>query len=116
MNLSRYEMETIISYNDEEKTASVYTHNRSLLRKLAAMAEERPDECKLIRTNHEELAAEYIIPKRWVKVRMTRILTDEQMQAARDRAATYGFGRKSNGNTDTEDEDDDGEEELADDE
>lgn len=106
MNLSRYEMETIISYNDEEKTASVYTHNRSLIRQLAAMAEERPDECKLLRTNHEEMAVEYIIPKRWVKVRMTRILSEEQLQAARERAATYGFGRKSDIDSEDEDESD----------
>ena len=34
MNLSLYEQETIINYNEEEATASIYTHNRALIRKL----------------------------------------------------------------------------------
>lgn len=32
MELSRYEQETIINYNEAEKTAAVYTHNKSLRR------------------------------------------------------------------------------------
>lgn len=32
------EIETIITYNDAEKTANVYTMNRTLSRKLLAMA------------------------------------------------------------------------------
>ena len=31
MNLTRYEQETIINFNEEETTASIYTHNNSLL-------------------------------------------------------------------------------------
>ena len=27
MNMARYEQETIISFNEEEKTAGIYTHN-----------------------------------------------------------------------------------------
>lgn len=34
------ERETIITYNDAEKTANVYTMNRKLSRKLLAMAQE----------------------------------------------------------------------------
>lgn len=36
------ERETIITYNDAEKTANVYTMNRKLSRKLLAMAQEYP--------------------------------------------------------------------------
>ena len=28
MNMARYEQETIISFNEEEKTAGIYTHNK----------------------------------------------------------------------------------------
>ena len=27
MNMARYEQETIINFNEEEKTAGIYTHN-----------------------------------------------------------------------------------------
>lgn len=42
MNLSLYEQETIINYNEEEATASIYTHNRALIRKLDKFAQEAP--------------------------------------------------------------------------
>ena len=32
--LSRYEQETIINYNQEEQLASCYTHDKALIRKL----------------------------------------------------------------------------------
>ena len=30
MNMARYEQETIIGFNEEEKTAGIYTHNKVL--------------------------------------------------------------------------------------
>ena len=44
MNLSLYEQETIINYNEAEKTAGVYTHNKALRRKLERLSQERPDQ------------------------------------------------------------------------
>ena len=52
MNLSLYEQETIINYNEEEATASIYTHNRALIRKLDKFAQERPQECVVARVSH----------------------------------------------------------------
>lgn len=39
LRLSRYEQETIIGYNQAEQTASVYTHDPKLLKKLARLKE-----------------------------------------------------------------------------
>ena len=36
MNMARYEQETIINFNEEEKTAGIYTHNKALRQKLAS--------------------------------------------------------------------------------
>ena len=44
MNLTRYEQETIINFNEEEKTASVYTHNGTMRRRLEQLAQERPED------------------------------------------------------------------------
>ena len=40
MNMARYEQETIISFNEEEKTAGIYTHNKVLRQKLEALARD----------------------------------------------------------------------------
>lgn len=81
MNLTRYEQETIITYNEEEKTAGVYTHNKALLRKLEQLSQARPDECKLEGITRGGQAADYIIPKSWVRITPKRLLTEaEKMQ------------------------------------
>ena len=116
MKLTRYEQETIISYNEEEKVASVYTHNVALQRRLAALAAERPDECKLIRSCQDGDAMEYEVPKRWVKIRANRILTEEQLQKARERAAAMLAGRKADEDTESEPDDIDEDDDFDDDE
>lgn len=77
MSISRLEQETIINFNESEPLATIYTHNGALKRKLAKLAEERPAEVRRSRS-FPEGAEEYTIPKRWVKVNASRILTTEQ--------------------------------------
>lgn len=90
--LSNYERETIINFNEGEDTASIYTHNRGLLRKLERLAQERPKECRLggAKFTHEGRAAEYYIPKGWIRVNPPRAaapLTEEQKQQRREQLA-----------------------------
>lgn len=89
MNLTKYEQETIINYNNEEKTASVFTYDKSLIRKLDKRLSEMPD-MKLIRRGED--FAEYSLPKKWIKVSFPRQYSDEQraemaerMKAAREK-------------------------------
>lgn len=86
---TRYEQETVINYNEEEKTASVFTYNRSLQKKLDSIAAERPDECQVNSsvTEGAQRSSSYTIPKSWVKIRPSRILTDAQKDELRERAA-----------------------------
>lgn len=81
MTISRLEQETIIGFNEAEATASVYTHNGALKRKLEKLAKERPADVQLSR-RYPEGAVEYTIPKRWVRVNATRILSEAQREAA----------------------------------
>lgn len=81
MTTSRLEQETIIGFNEAEATASVYTHNGALKRKLEKLARERPADVQLSR-RYPEGAVEYTIPKRWVRVNATRILSEAQREAA----------------------------------
>lgn len=86
MHLSKYEQETIINFNEEEKAASVYTHNKALCRKLEKLSVDRPEDCRLVRSLHEGQAAEYTIPKSWVKITPKRIVTEEQRAILQERA------------------------------
>ena len=81
MSTSRLEQETIIDFNEAEATASVYTRNGALKRKLEKLAKERPADVQLSR-RYPEGAVEYTIPKRWVRVNATRILSEAQREAA----------------------------------
>lgn len=74
-NLTKYEQETIILYNNEEKTATISTCDRSLIRKLDRRLVDYPE---IQRTKSGEDFAEYILPKKWIKVSFPRQLTDEQ--------------------------------------
>ena len=67
MRLSRYEQETIICYNEEEDTASVYTHDNRLIAKLNRLAGTHPDKIRPIRKEYG--GANFTIPKRCVSVR-----------------------------------------------
>lgn len=81
MNLTKFEMETIINFNEAEKKASVYTHNGPLRRRLEQLAHERPEDCRLFRTCHNGQAAEYYIPKSWIRIRPPRVASEAQKEA-----------------------------------
>ncbi len=85
MHLTNLEKETIITFNEAETTAEVFTYRPSLIRQLDGLAEERPTEATRVKANAEG-GVTFIVPKTWVKIRPKRILTDEQREAAQARA------------------------------
>lgn len=85
MNLTKYEQETIINYNNEEKTASIFTYDKSLIRKLDKRLAEMSD-MKLIRRGED--FAEYSLPKKWIKVAFPRQYSDEQRAEMAERMKT----------------------------
>lgn len=87
MKLTLLERETIIDFNEQEQTANIYTHNAALQRQLDALADQRPDDCKISRRNSERGATDYTIPKGWIKVRPPRRLSPAQLEAAKSALA-----------------------------
>lgn len=67
MKLSRYEQETIINFNEEEDTASVYTHNHKLREKLLRLSKKHPGKIRVEQKGRD--AATFIVPKSCVSVR-----------------------------------------------
>ena len=81
MNLSKIEQETIISFNEGEETADVYTHNPRLKRRLMELHQQKPNDVDLRRADAN--SATYIIPKAWIRInppRMSAPLSKEQIE------------------------------------
>ena len=80
--LTDYEKETTINYNEEEKEATVYTHNKKLKQKLARLAKEYPEQVRMER-NYGYGAVSYFVPKSCIIVREP--YSEERRKAARER-------------------------------
>lgn len=79
MALSSIEKETVIVFNEGEQNADIETFNAALLRKLEALAKERPNEVQLVKASKAG-CRRYTFPKKWVKINPTRILTEAEKQ------------------------------------
>ena len=93
MTLSKIEQETIIIYNELEKTANIDTCNKALSKKLKALEQERPEEARFVR--EDSFGVRYIVPKKWVKVNPGKVLTEEQKQKLSDMAKQRGLGKRT---------------------
>ena len=82
MKLTRYEQETIILYNQADRTANIYTHDPKLLEKLASLAGKYPEQVMPDGPNR------YLVPKSCVLIREP--YSEERRAAARERAKTAG--------------------------
>jgi len=81
MKLSRYEQETIVNYNAGEQTATVYTRDKSVMRKLDRLVADFPDTYSL--TGQDEVSKTYSFPKSYVSYRKPRAISFEQKELAR---------------------------------
>lgn len=90
------ERETLIDFNEIEKTASVYTCNKALQNKLRRLAEERPEECRIVEEYPESKAIEFDVPKKWIKVSPPRTvnLTEEQKAEIAERLRAFREAQK----------------------
>ena len=84
MKITRYEQETIINFNAEEKTATLYTRDPAVMRKVDALVIEYPDTFKCI--GETDIDKTYEMPKSTITYRKPRKLSEEQREAARQRA------------------------------
>lgn len=94
MALTLYEQETIINYNREEKTASIFTHDPALIRKCDSLC-EKSEAITVLREG--EGWKEYTCPKSWIKVKMPRELTEEQRAELAERMKSLRKEQLDNG-------------------
>lgn len=79
MKLSNYEKETIILWNEAEKTASIYTYNEALKAQLSGLCATQAEKVRQTGDNgYGGLTFE--LPKKWLKVTPPRILSQAQRE------------------------------------
>lgn len=88
MKLSPAERETIILFSDADDTASVYTFDRRLIKKLDALCQKCPDEVRAEKKSGHG-AKNYIVPKNCVSIREP--VSRARREAASKRALEGGY-------------------------
>jgi hypothetical protein len=78
--LTNYERETLISFNEDEKTASVYTYNGRLIRKLQDYCKRFPGEFKLVKYDQEWGSYTFEVPKCRVNITCPKIMSEVQKE------------------------------------
>lgn len=92
MKLSRYEQETIVNYNAGEQTATLYTRDKAVMRKLDTLIADFPDIYSL--TEQDEVSKTYSFPKAYVSYRKPRAISAEQREQARKRMQAINISSK----------------------
>lgn len=89
------ERETIIHFDEAGNNAEVFTFNLALIRKLDALAEERPDEVTITRAEaiNGIQCREYRLPKKWIKVNASRILSEDEKARLSERGRRLAENR-----------------------
>ena len=88
--LTKYEMETIVNYNAAEQTATVYTRDKAVMRKLDRLVEAYPESYRLV--DQTDIDKTYSMPKSYVTYRKPRSVSTEQREQARLRMAQINSG------------------------
>ena len=81
MKLTRYEQETIINFNADEKMATLYTRDPAVMRKVDTLVIEYPDTFKCI--GETDIDKTYEMPKSAVNYRKPRRIMDERRDQMR---------------------------------
>ena len=92
MKLSRYEQESILNYNAGEQTATLYTRDKAVMRKLDTLVADYPDTYKL--TGQDEVSKTYSFPKLYVSYRKPRIVSVEQRERAKQMMIERNKGKE----------------------
>lgn len=83
MKLSRYEQETIISFNAGERNATLYTRDCRVMKEMDVLVGRYPDLYHL--DGQTDIDKTYSFPKSCVKYRKPRTLSEVQKEQARER-------------------------------
>ena len=92
--LTKYEKETIVLFNEGEDTASIFTYNAGLRRRLENFSKKYPDLCRLEKSC-EQVGVSYVLEKSRLSIRLQPPMSEERRQKASEYAKQNGFNAKS---------------------
>ena len=92
--LTKYEKETIILFNVGEDTASIYTFNAGLKKRLALFAKKYPDLCRQEKA-HEQGGVSYVLDKSRLSIRLQPPMSEERRRKASENAKQTGFSSRT---------------------
>ena len=90
-SLSKNEQETIINFNAGEQSATVYTRDKAVMRKLDALVIEFPEVYKLV--EETDIDKTYSMHKSCVNYRKPRKLDDKYRELKRVQMVKYNMQR-----------------------
>lgn len=80
--LSLFEQETTITFDNATKTANIFTYDKKLIRRIREHADR--NDMRIIYDYEDHLICE--IPKKWIKINPSRILSEEEKERKRAQA------------------------------
>ena len=92
--LTKYEKESIILFNEGEDTASNYTFNAGLKKRLVLFAKKYPGLCRQEKT-HEQGGVSYVLDKSRLSIRLQPPYSEERRRKASEYAKQNGFNAKA---------------------
>ena len=93
--LSLAEQETIILWDNELDTASIYSHDPRLLRRLAELSAKYPDDC-IFEKNGAGKSKFYRVPKKLIAIRTP--YSEERRKRQREQALQENYRERFSGN------------------
>ena len=82
MKLTRYEQETIINFSADDQTATLYTRDPAIIRKIDALVIKFPDAYKC--RGETDIDKTYSRPRSRISYRKPRRISEAKRQQARD--------------------------------
>ena len=80
--MNKTEKETIINFNEGDNTATIYTYNGEIKRRLMRYAIDYPRDCKFMRKD-ETGAVTYELDKRRLSIKFLRPLSEDERERRR---------------------------------
>lgn len=93
--LSLAEQETLIFWDNELNTASIYTHDPRLLRRLTELSEKYPNDC-IFEKNGAGKSRFYRLPKKLIAIRNP--YSEERRKRQREQALQENYRERFSGN------------------
>lgn len=88
-NVTKEERETILLFNEADDTATIYTFNTGLKKRLDAFAEKYPDLCRLTVDDTVYGSVTYEIQKDRVSIRLVAPYSEKRRIEARENARRH---------------------------